>query len=215
MFPLYKSGNRTEKLNYRPISILSVFSKILEKIIKEQLAQYLEANNILCQCQYGFRSGKNISNALFNLNKDLNDSLSKNKKNLLIFLDIAKAFDSIDRRKLLQKLKLIGVTDNALNWFQSYLSNRQQFVEILNVKGNNCSIEYGVVQGSTLGPLLFLIYVNNLSKVNISGKLYLFADDTAVHVEGDTWQQVYEKATNDLAILKSWFDHNTLTLNIA
>ncbi len=214
--PIYKSGCKRELKNYRPISLLSVFSKVLEKVVKFQFMQYLESNQILVSCQYGFRSGKSTSHALFDLNKKLYESINSNKKSLIIFMDLAKAFDSLDRTNLLKKLNLLGVQGCSYNWFQSYLSNRKQFVSLMSkYKSSSSPIEYGVIQGSTLGPPLFLTYINNISKIQTWGNLFLFADDAALLVIGESWKEVYDRAESDMRKLKLWFDQNTLTLNIS
>jgi hypothetical protein len=215
VYPLYKSSDATNKTNYRPISLLSVFSKIIEKVVKEQLCYYLEQNSILTDLQYGFRKDRNINDALFNINKDINNLINNNKRGLLAFLDLAKAFDSLDRNKLIRKLDLVGVRGKALEWFSSYLAERRQIVAVNNVESTALPIDYGVVQGSNLGPILFLIYINNLAKINITGKLYLFADDTAILFDGSDWEEVTESATRDLSLVKRWFDQNSLTVNVS
>jgi hypothetical protein len=212
--PLFKAGQKHSYNNYRPISLLSVFSKVLEKIVKDQLTKYLNDNLIFASCQYGFRRGKNVSNALFDLNRNIYESINSNKKNVLVFFDLAKAFDSVDRKKLLKKMEHIGIAGVSHDWFCSYLENRHQFVSIAGHKSQYLNVDYGVVQGSTLGPLLFIIYINNLSKININGHLYLFADDTALLVNGSSWEETYRKANADINKLKTWFDQNVLTLNI-
>lgn len=215
VIPLYKSNDVTCTSNFRPISLLSVFAKVIEKIVKDQLTKYLEDNDILTDTQFGFRKSKNISDALFYLNKDINSAISKNNRSLVVFLDLAKAFDSVDRENLLNKLELIGVRGKSHDWFKSYFENRRQQVSINGICSGGKSVDYGVIQGSTLGPLLFLIYINNLSKINISGKLYLFADDTAIFFENKEWKKLFDNASKDLAVVKKWFDNNTLTLNVS
>lgn len=215
VIPIFKSKDITDKTNFRPISLLSVFTKVLEKIVKDQLTDFLNLNNLLAECQYGFRTSKNITDALFNLNTDINNAISKNKRSMLLFLDLAKAFDTVDRSILLKKLELIGVRQTALKWFGSYLSNRKQFVTINGTNSDQRNIDYGVIQGSTLGPVLFLIYINNMPKINITGKLYLFADDSAIFFEDTDWNKLTDKITNDLTVIKKWFDQNCLTLNVS
>lgn len=215
VIPLFKAQDVTSKNNFRPISLLSVFAKVLEKIVKDQLTKYLDINNILPDSQYGFRQSKNISDALFDLNRDLNNAISSNKRCMLVFLDLAKAFDTVDRKILLNKLKYLGIRNKAHEWFESYLSNRKQFVSINGTMSEQKQIDYGVIQGSTLGPLLFLLYINNFTRINIRAKMYLFADDTALFFEDSNWNQLIKKITEDLVIVKKWLDQNVLTLNIS
>lgn len=213
VFPLYKSNDIRDKNNFRPISLLSVFSKVIEKIVKDQLVNYINKNNILSDCQFGFRNDKNISDALFDICSLINNSISNNKKTMLIFLDLKKAFDSVDRNKLLHKLKLIGIRGLAYKWFESYLSDRQQFVSISGTNSDLLTVDYGVIQGSTLGPILFLVYINNISKLETNGKIRLFADDTLIFLQGNDWADVREQALHDMMILKKWLNFNTLSLN--
>src|SRR5436190_3364379 len=214
VIPIYKgTGEMSLKSNFRPISLLSTCSKVLEKIVKHQLTIYINQYNLLTDCQYGFRDTRNISDALFDLNKKLNSALSRGLKCLIAFCDLAKAFDSVKRSKLLKKLKLMGIVGSALKWFKSYFQNREQFTTINGINSNREKIDYGVLQGSTLGPLLFLIYINNVAKINISGELFLFADDAAIFFEGKNWDQVFKVATRELSLVKKWFDQNLLTLN--
>lgn len=215
VIPLFKSNDVTQKSNFRPISLLSVFSKILERIVKDQLVSYLEGNNILTECQFGFRKTKNISDVFYRISKYLNSAMANGRKCLMIFLDLAKAFDSVDREKLLEKLYLVGIRNKALDWFKSYLDKRQQLTSINGINSELAYVDYGVIQGSSLGPLLFLIYINNLSKVQIYGQLSLFADDTAIFIEGSNWEDVFNIAARDLSLIKKWFDQNLLSLNIS
>ena len=214
VIPIFKSGSKSEIINYRPISLLATFSKILEKCIKIQLTNYLESEKILTESQYGFRQHLNTSNALFDITKIISQTIGNKKRVLLTFLDLAKAFDSVNRKKLIAKLKSIGLNNISLQWFASYFENRTQMVTINGVLSEKVPVDYGVVQGSTLGPLLFLIYINNITKMSLKGFLLLFADDTVLVSTGCTWDEAYNQASSDLAKIKNWFDHNTLTVNI-
>lgn len=214
VIPLYKSKDKSLISNYRPISLLSVVAKVIERCVRKQLQFFLENNNLLSNRQYGFRKGRNTTDALFHMNKNIIDSINKNKKVLVTFIDLAKAFDSIDRKLLFQKLVDIGIRNTALDWFKSYLSDRKQVVTICGKNSEPRDVNYGVIQGSNLGPLLFLIYINNLDTLNISGLLYLFADDTAIVSVGSTWPEVFDTASRDLFKIKTWFDDNILTMNV-
>lgn len=130
---------------------------------------------------------------------------------MVIFLDLAKAFGSIDRTVLLNKLDFIGVRGASLNWFRRYITGRDQIVNICGVNSDVSQVNYGVIQGSTLGPVLFLIYINNIIRLNTASRLLLFADDAAVLVKGKNWIDAYNIATRDLKIIKIWLDKKFLT----
>jgi hypothetical protein len=215
IIPIYKSGPKNELTNYRPISLLATLSKIIEKCVKLQLTEYLSKNDILAMNQFGFQKSKNTNDALFEVTKYIVESVKLKNKVIMTFLDLAKAFDSVDRDKLLNKLEAIGVRNTALQWFKSYFCGRLQFVQIDGKGSEMDSVDYGVIQGSTLGPILFLVYINNVSHLNTTSKIFLFADDTVVISTGREWEEVYETATMDLSKIKNWFDHNSLTVNLS
>jgi hypothetical protein len=214
VIPIHKSDSKSSIANYRPISLLTITSKILEKCVKNQLTNYLEHNHIIDNIQYGFRSNKNTSDALFDVTKFVSQQIGSRKRVLLSFLDLAKAFDSVDRNKLIEKLRAIGVLNIALDWFKSYFRNRLQQVSINGTESPPTNVDYGVVQGSNLGPLLFTIYINDISNLQLDGKLYLFADDMALITYGNSWDEVYTNASRDLLKIKKWLDINILTLNV-
>lgn len=215
VIPIFKGGQKDQMCNFRPITLSNALAKLLEKCVRRQLENYLYEFNLLFNRQFGFRTDKNANDALFSLTSEIHNLISSNKKVILVFIDLAKAFDTVDRELLIRKLKFIGVQDNSVKWFKSYFEDRHQVVSILNKYSDKKNIEYGVIQGSTLGPLLFLIYMNNLGKVNInSGQAFLYADDTALLFHGDSWEEVYGAAEHGLLTVKRWFDQNRLTLNL-
>jgi len=192
---LFKGGDRKIISNYRPISMLTNFSKIFEKIIKARLISYLEKNNLLSKNQYGFRPGLRTENALYNAIQFLYDSLDKGLKTIAVFIDLAKAFDTIQHDILLKILPNFGINNKSLLWFKSYLSNRQQMVKLNDAISNTGYIEYGVPQGSVLGPILFILYINTACDLNIDGKIVTYADDTCLLFSDKRWEGVYFKAT--------------------
>ena len=174
-----KKGDRQEISNYRPISILSCLSKILEKLIYVRTVSFLNKNSILIPTQYGFRNSHSTTHALLDVINNAYNSINENNFTALIFIDLKKAFDTVNHSILIWKLSHYGITGIANDLFLSYLHDRKQFVKIENVKSDMKVTEYGVPQGSVLGPLLFLLYVNDLSSCS-SNSPRLFADDTCL-----------------------------------
>lgn len=178
------------------------------------LGQYLSDYQLISERQFGFRSGLGVDEALFTVSRDLTDLLDQRQKGILITLDLAKAFDSIDRDMLMGSLGSIGVQGSELDWFRNYLDERRQVTVVDGVCSDAMVIDYGVVQGSTLGPILFSIFINGVTKLELNGSLYLFADDTALIARGNTWEEAFLRAGEDMNILYKWFSLNSLSLNI-
>lgn len=213
--PIFKSGSKTNPGNYRPISVLPVLSKIFERVLYNRLENYLNSNEILSNKQYGFRKKSNTLSATIDLITELKTNLDKKHIGLGIFIDLKKAFDTVSHTILLKKLENIGITGIALNMYKSYLSNRKQIVKIGNNKSQPKPVTYGVPQGSILGPLLFLIYINSIHEVGLKGNVTLYADDTCLFYFGHSIDAIITDAQNDLNLLHKWFQYNLLTINIA
>lgn len=212
--PIYKSGPKSDPGNYRPISVWPVLSKILEKIIHTRLNNYLDSINFIFERQYGFRPNSKTLAATIDLITKIKSNVDNNNIALGIYIDLKIAFDSVSHTLILNKLEKIGINGSALKMFQSYLSNRLQVVKIDKTHSNMLPITCGVPQGSILGPLLFLIYINNIHEIGLQGHLTLYADDTCLFYFGSTIQEIIPKAQADLNTLFSWFQHNLLTINI-
>ena len=166
--------------NYRPISILPSISKLLEKCIYNRLYSFCLNNKILTDSQYGFRKNHSTAHALIELQDKILTAIHTNKFCIGIFMDLSKAFDVVDHKILLSKLEHYGVRGLPLSWFKSYLSNRSQYVVYNNSSSDFCSITHGVPQGSILGPLLFLIYINDLIHSSNKFDYIMYADDTTL-----------------------------------
>lgn len=214
--PIFKSGDRDNVTNYRPISVLTTLSKILEKILNIRLLSYLERNNLLSCNQFGFRKAISTEDAVMELTNKIVKNLDKKTKMIGIFLDLSKAFDTVSVPLLLAKMENIGVRGPALKIFQDYLSNRSQCVKIQSLKSSDIALSaFGVPQGSVLGPTLFLVYVNQLCQlIQPKCSVITYADDTALLVEGKTWEEVHANAERALKVVMYWLDSNLLTLNI-
>ena len=210
--PIFKSGDCLDLNNYRPISLLSIFSKILEKIVCNRLTDYLDTHSLLSNRQFGFRKNHSTSHPMTLMVNKLTESLNSKKHSIVIFCDLKKAFDTCNHSILLTKLSNIGVRGTELLWFKSYLTNRQQLVTIDNTDSELLTILNGVPQGSILGPLLFLIYINDLPECS-NLLSFLFADDTALTASSDNIDDLFTFANTEFQKLCTYFRLNKLSLH--
>ena len=212
--PIHKEGSKTDVSNYRPISLLATFSKIYEKLMHHRLLTFLEMNNSLHEMQYGFRAGRSCEHALLTAQNSLLDSLNKKQVSLLLLIDFSKAFDMVDHEILLYKLQHYGIRGNTLKWLRSYLHDRKQYVSI-NGKNSSCrKITYGVPQGSILGPLLFIIYINDMPEIDKLAKFILYADDANIIITGKNTLEIEQKMIELNERLVRWVNSNGLMLNL-
>lgn len=212
--PVYKSGDGHLINNYRPISILPAISKILERLIYNRLINFLNKYNLISKSQYGFRSGKSTNDAILEVSEFVVTNLDKGNKVLGIFLDLAKAFDTVSIPLLMSKLERLGIRGVELQLFRDYLSNRTQCVTIGDNVSDYLDIQYGVPQGSILGPVLFLVYINDLLDLHLTqGKLICYADDTVLLFSGSTWDTTFQLAQSGFNEVSKWLRRNVLTLN--
>ena len=215
VIPMFKSGIKTEVTNYRPISLLPQFSKILEKLFLTRINSFLCANNILSSSQYGFRTKLSTSLAVMELIEEITNATDNKKHAIGVFIDLKKAFDTVDHGILIKKLEHYGVRGAASDWLKSYLSNRKQFVNIDGCSSELLDVICGVPQGSILGPTLFIIYINDICNVSNLVTFILFADDTNVFCAGDNKLELECMLNRELAKLCKWFAVNKLSLNLS
>ena len=215
VIPIYKSGSTMELNNYRPISVLNIFSKVFERLMYDRLTQFLDKYNILYHNQYGFRQYHSTHHALITLVDKITKSLDSGDIVIGVFLDLKKAFDTVDHTILLKKLHQYGIRGNLNKWFENYLANRSQYVSCNGKTSDIQNVSCGVPQGSILGPLLFILYINDFS--NVSDILYyvLFADDTNVFLNGRDIHKLTNTMQQELLKLHTWLLCNKLTLNIS
>ena len=208
-----EKGCNLDCANYRPISLLSNINKIIEKLMHERLYSFLEKHKCIYELQFGFRSKHSTGHALTDLTEAIRKSLDEGNFSVGVFIDLQKAFDTVDHEILLSKLGHYGVRGTANDWFRSYLTNRKQFVTINGVDSTPRIMKFGVPQGSVLGPLLFLIYINDLYlSVKFSTARH-FADDTCLLIEDKSPKRLKKMLNQDLKSLNLWLKANKISLN--
>lgn len=214
--PIYKCGDKNSVDNFRPISLLPSLSKIVERLINNRLVNFLENSKILAPSQFGFRRGKSTEDAVYSLTDTIVRNLDLGIKNIGIFLDFKKAFDTVSVPLLIQKLQAVGVRGLPLSLLTDYLQDRLQQVKIGNLISDQLPVTHGVPQGSILGPTLFLVYINDLCQLQVPNcTIFAFADDTALVVNGKTWDEAYCNAQTAFNMVTGWVSTNMLTLNLS
>lgn len=215
IIPIFKSGSRQDPGNYRPISIIPSLAKVFEKIICLRLSHYFESKQLLCNQQYGFRSNSSTQLAVLDLQNQITTAIDNHEVSLTIFLDLARAFDSLEHRILLRKLDHYGIRGLPLKLISSFLQGRNQYVSIDDFNSTYCGITRGLPQGSTLSPLLFLIFINDIIFSSNILHFILFADDTSILLKGPDIGQLIKTANKELTKVNNWLQANKLKLNIA
>ena len=209
--PLYKKGSRLDVGNYRPVSILPTISKIMERAVYLQMEKHLKDKNILYEFQSGFRASYSTDTCLINLQDGIRIDISQGKYAGMVLMDLQKAFDTVDHDILLEKLDSMGFDNHK--WFESYLKGRKQMVVANDVSSETGTVTCGVPQGSILGPLLFLCYVNDMP-ISVKCKLLLYADDSALIISGFDPEKIAEELSRELESCRQWLIDNKLSLHL-
>uniref|UniRef100_A0A8C5Q641 Reverse transcriptase domain-containing protein n=1 Tax=Leptobrachium leishanense TaxID=445787 RepID=A0A8C5Q641_9ANUR len=210
--PIHKSGDSTLISNYHPISLLLVMSKILGKCVYTQLRDYYQSSNYLTPDQSGFRPNHSTTTALLKVCNDIQAGIEQGDLTGAIFLDFAKAFDTVDHGILLQKLKNSGITEHTLTWFQLYVSNRLQHVAISGSSSFPLPVTCRVPQGSILGPLLFTIFINDLPNICKASTVHMYADDTVNYTRNQI-SHSWRPCCKNNSEVETWIADNKLFLN--
>ena len=211
--PLYKKGAKTEPENYRPISLLPLISKIIEKSIHDQLLDHLTKSNLLYTHQSGFRANHSTDTCLSQLTNMIINGVEKGKHTGMILIDLQKAFDTLNHEILLGKMKCIGLSESSVRWFRSYLAERTFFVSLDNTLSEPGRINCGVPQGSILGPLLFLLYINDVPQALSKCTAYLYADDTGISYQHTDITDIENILNTEFASICEWFVDNKLSIH--
>lgn len=214
VIPIHKKDSKLEVVNYRPISLLSNINKIIEKLMFNRLYSFLELHNCIYNLQFGFREKHSTNHALMSMIQQIRDTMDDRNTAIGVFVDFQKAFDTVNHDILIRKLEHYGIRGIPNNWFKSYLTDRKQYVTLDGTDSDHAVIKHGVPQGSVLGPLLFLIYINDLHECIKYSTTRHFADDTnLIHILNKSFPNRTKKINKDLRCLTHWLLANKISLN--
>ena len=212
---IYKGNDCTEPSNYRPIALLSNLNKIFEKVIYSRLSSFFEQEKFFYKKQYGFRAGYSTEKAAIELIDQISSNINKNKVCGLLFIDLKKAFDSLRLETILDKASKAGIRGKAFDLIESYLKGRSQYTNVGESRSTSEKVCYGVPQGSLLGPLLFLIAINDFANVEMKCTKYLYADDTVLVYTGFNEIDIYNQLLKDISMLEKYMTGNGLFINVS
>lgn len=211
--PIQKSGSRSDYNNYRPISILPVLEKVLEEIVARRLNDFLDKYKLISENQYGFQKGRNINQLLGRFSNHINQNLSKNMHCIALFIDFSKAFDTLSHKKLIDTLERTGIRGQCIEWFKNYLQYRTYRVKIENNLSATTHSIHGVPQGSKLGPILYIIYANEMLNILKESTVFAYADDTAILVSNNCLNMATQTMQREFNIITRWCHDSGLIIN--
>jgi len=214
VIPLFKSGDNQLLKNYRPVSILPLFSKLFERVMFNRIMEFINKHDLLYKFQFGFRAGHNASSALTVLVDKILGGFNDGEMTIGVFIDFSKAFDTVNHEILLRKLIKYGIRGKVHNWISDYLHDRKQFVSYNGVSSSTGTISCGVPQGSILGPLLFILYINDMYKVSDKICPILYADDSNIFIQGKNLLNMTLTLNEELKKISYWIHANKLSLNV-
>ena len=212
--PLHKGGDAKDVNNFRPVSLLPIQGKLIEKVVHARIMAHLEINNILDAKQGGFRKEHSTTDSSVKFLNNIYIAMNERNMTISVFMDLRKAFDTVNHKILCSKLSVYGIKDANLEWIKNYLNNRSQKTKVNGSISDSLPVECGVPQGSVLGPLLFLVYVNNMSKCLQHIEHCLYADDTVLYISGNDFDTMVSTLQEDLNRYFQWCCKSCLTLNV-
>lgn len=212
--PIPKIANTKNAAEHRGINMLPIDEKVIEIIVKNQLVRYIEDNKILSQHQSAFRTKHSCESTINYIINDWKTAIENGQSIVVVFLDLKRAFETIDRRILLNRLKSIGIKDTELDWFTSYMDARKQQTKFKSATSSELDIDIGVPQGTALSVILFNLYINNITKIPVHAQVVLFADDAGLIIKDTNVNSAIQKMNQDLILINNWLNSNKLTLNV-
>ena len=211
--PIFKTGQKSDFCNYRPIAVLSVLSKLFEKIVHDQVSTFMKDHGHFSHCQHGFRQLHSTVTSLLNVTELWFSNIDRKKVNMSVLLDLKKAFDTVDHDLLLAKLAAYGIVGGPHQWFSSYLTRREQYCQIGGQRSSRKVVKHGIPQGSCLGPLLFILYVDDFAKCLVKSSPNMYADDTSVTCSAKDIDTLCDDLRTELTNISKWMRQNKLSLN--